>query len=303
METNDIIKYNNYPTYLEEVLSYLDDQRQVNIKIQLMELLQEQSSHYTNNSTLSKETMQSLMDHLIYIISLYLKQYDLNKAINLLQNQTIDNLHHQANDYLIKLLQQTTLKLDELLKQLIKVDLIVYHDTLFIALKAALNHYNYRYFAQENLLTYDYPSFCRLSNNQGIERYLEYLHNISIENNFNQIFKDEITEMLKYYQKGYQYLIFNISYLLLKQLLLKDITNSNEHHLYLNDVQINQIYQIFTIKDISTTVNHAFNNIANKYHFNNELYNYLIKRIDEIIQEFEFGVKHHCLISELSYHN
>lgn len=133
-------------------------------------------------------------------------------------------------------------------------------------------------------MTLDYPTFISLNNLEGIERYLEYFSYLKLENIFYSFFDNKlINEMLLNYYCGNSELIFNISYLLIKQIILKQIINEPITSLVINKNELLNIYTCFNSNDIRILLNDAFETVMMELQVNNEIIDYYRKRLDNIM--------------------
>lgn len=89
--------------------------------------------------------------------------------------------------------------------------------------------------------------------------------------------------MLLNYYCGNSELIFNISYLLIKQIILKQIINKPITSLVINKNELLNIYTCFNSNDIRILLNDAFETVMMELQVNNEIIDYYRKRLDNIM--------------------
>lgn len=287
----------------ESFLNCLDKSDLMRIKMELIELLELKINQFSGgNSSVSKERGQALMDANIYIIELYLKQFETTKSIVYLKQYSIKEIYAQGIKLIKRLLHYSKIKVDQFIRELVKIDLYVYHDTLFRGLPLFFKSYNFDYDPQDAILTFDYPTYRCLSNKQGIERFLEYFKFVQLENSFNQLFaSDLIFEMLHYYHIDYHLLIFNVTKLLLKQLLLKQMIEGSFSYLFLTKNDLDKVISCFdSNKNIKTLISQAFNELTASLQLEIQLSNYLRSGLNEVISELENNYKLNVLGSELA---
>lgn len=298
-----MINLRNSDNDFESLLNCLDKSDLIRIKMELIELLELKIKQFSGgNSSVSKERGQALMDANIYIMELYLKQFETTKSIAYLKEYPVREIYEQGSKLIKQLLHYSKIEVDQFIKELVKIDLYVYHDTLIKGLPLFFNHYNFDYDPQDAILTFDYPTYRCLSNKQGIERFLEYFKFVQLENSFNQLFAiDLILEMLHYYHIDYHLLIFNVTNLLLKQLLLKQIIEGSFSYLFLTKIDLDKVISCFdSNKNIETLISQAFNELTASLRLEIQLSNYLRSGLNEVISELENNYKLNALGSELA---
>ncbi|WP_455682617.1 DUF6179 domain-containing protein [Thomasclavelia sp.] len=289
--------------YFDNLLSNLNQTDLIRVKVELMELLEIKMGQFTGgNSSVSKERGQALMDANIYLIGLYLKQFEIIKSIECLRTVAIKEIYNQGCRLLKELLHYSKIEVEQFLKELMKIDLYVYHDTLYRGLPLFFTSYNFDYNPQDTILTFDYPTYKQLSNKQGIERFLEYFKLVQLENSFYKLFSvDQITKMLFYYHPDYQALIFNVTKLLLKQLILKQLIKRSFSYLYLTKNELDKIIRKFdSSKNIESLIYEAFDELIISLHLEYQLCNYLQTGLKEITVELKSNYKLKKLESELA---
>lgn len=302
MQIINLDSSDNIFDYFNCLLNKLDDTNLIRVKIELMELLEIKIKQFSGgNSSVSKERGQALMDANIYLIGLYLKQFETIKSIEYLKKYAIKDIYNQGSKLIKQLLHYSKLEVEKFEKELVKIDLYVYQDTLYKGLPLFFKSYNFDYNPQDAVLTFDYPTYQHLTNKQGIERFLEYFKFVQLENSFNQLFStDLISEMLFYYHRDYQNLIFNITNLLLKQLLLKQMIKGSFLYLYLTKDELDRVIKCFNNNNIESLIYDTFNDLIIILQLNLSLSNYLYTGLKEIITEFKSNYQLGHLVSELA---
>lgn len=292
----------NVLDYFDCLLNNLDDTNIIRVKLELMELLEIKIKQFSGgNSSVSKERGQALMDANIYLIGLYLKQFEAVKSIEYLKKYAIKDIYVQGSNLIKQLLHFSKLEVEKFVKELVKIDLYVYHDTIYRGLPLFFTNYNFDYNPQDAVLTFDYPTYRQLTNKQGIERFLEYFKFVQLENNFNKLFSTSLlNKMLFYYHCDYRNQIFNITKLLLKQLLLKQLINEDLTYLYLTKNELDKVIRCFDSNNIDSLIYDTFNDLIISLQLDSSVSNYLYMGLNEIIAEFENNHLLKRLTSELS---
>lgn len=278
----------------------------VNIQQQCLLLLEEQIRRFTGgDSSASKERAQSLMDSLLYMISYYLKNFDSNKAIQMLLENKILTLYQQAKAFIQKQLSNLEQAIIHLNSQLLDIPLLVYKDTLRFALPQFYTSYNLDYQAMDIVLTLDYPAFIPVFGKLNLEALFTYVQRMLIEHQFYTFLPtDAIQEVLQQYHHGDPNLIFNVTELLWKQLLVKQMGENYEASLCVNTKTLNHVYTRFQDKtqtQIEAVVLQCFSTITQQFQiYNQELVAYLELGMQSISSELYLGIQNRNLDSELA---
>ena len=281
-------------------------ERKQHVIEELFIILSEKINRYTGgDSSLSKIRSQQLIDSIEYSISIYLKTVPIKQAIQEVETTSMLSLYQKGYLTIQTIIQQLQQKVYRLQNNLLSIDVVVYQDTLRTGLLQFFDIYDIDYTAYDIVLTLDYPTIgkCRDS---GLEKLIDYINYIEIEhsllNNFNQ---HDIHDMLKHYQKNYQFLIFNLTELLLYQVVLKSFVNSTNGSLVINQKELEEITQRFINKEqneIKEILINRYKRIISNYNNQNSYSeHYYLPAINNLTTLLYYGVKHDNLKIEISY--
>lgn len=106
--------------------------------------------------------------------------------------------------------------------------------------------------------------------------------------------------MLFYYHRDYRNLIFNVTNILLKQLLLKQLINEDFSYLYLTKNELDKVIKCFDSNNIDLLIYDTFNDLIILLQLDSLVSNYLYMGLNEIIAELKNNHLLKRLTSELS---
>ncbi|MFV0394316.1 MAG: DUF6179 domain-containing protein [Coprobacillaceae bacterium] len=287
--------------------SLLLEEKVAQINLDIFSVLQEQIRKFTGgDSSVSKERAQSLTDSFLYVISLYLKQFPTFKIIDLLQNTSCLTLYKQGHAYIQELVVETDIEIANLQTMLLDTNLYVYNDTLKHGLSSFSSIYNFDYVAQDTVLTFDYPTYLPIRNLVGIEKMYVYIKYLQLEHSFYSCLSTfPINQILTHYQNNDLNLIFNISELLWKQLLLCTLINTELKPLH--SEAIKKIYTILsnkTKKDVHHLIQKTFYLLSQSLSINTlSIIQYFEKGLPSIASQIYYGVKYKTLDKDIAIKN
>ena len=295
----------NEESYFEKLIQ--DQENEAKIKNELVNLLKNQIYKYTGgNSSVSKENAQMLMNTLIYVLSLHLKCYEENDALQQLQKNSLDQVYLKALFQMRNMMNILTIRVNQLQSTMLSIDYDVYKETIIDGFNAFLKYYNYEYNALDSVITFDYPTLYPIKNKEGIELFEQYLRYIEMENKFCCNFDIQIIQdVLIHYSYQYQFLFFNISELLLKQCLIKTLLKYNLNTLVLNVEELEMLYSLLkdkTRKNIDLLVRNAYQECIDIFNIQDiNVVKYLSYGLSLISSQIFYGYQTGSLEKELSY--
>ena len=198
------------------------------------------------DSSVSKERAQSLMDSILYTLSFYMRNMDMQDMIEMLKTQGIVEVFKQSHYHLLQHVHNLYLQVQELQSHKLNISLDIYQETITKGLTAFFDVYNFDYCSQDIILTLDYPT-CYPLKQVGLERLIEYVHYLEIEHDFLNCFQQsDIEKVLRGYCFYNDGIIDNISLLFMNQLLMKSLIGFHYDLLFQNQEEINQLYQVLS---------------------------------------------------------
>ncbi|MEG0276905.1 MAG: DUF6179 domain-containing protein [Coprobacillus sp.] len=299
------ISHKSHESYFEYILSKSDCSSLKNREI--MYLLEKHINKFSGgDSSVSKLRAQSLIDSIVYVLSIYLKQYTKQKAIAIIKEKTIEDIYKEGLLWIKHLIDIGTSEVSKVQSSMIITDYVFYNETLKDGLDAFIKNYDYQYNSLDNVITYDYPLIFNIRGYVGIERFFQYLMYIKIENSFCKCFTNEfIKELLCFYRRDYQNYIFNISELLLTQMLLSAIINHKDIITVFDNVMINQIYKGLENKskiEIFNLLMNTYYDCMNRLNIDNQkVIQYLRGAISDISSRVYYSCLYKTLEKETSY--
>lgn len=213
----------------------------------MIEVFMEKMRRYTGgDSSVSKERAQSLMDSILYTLSFYMRNMDMQDMIEMLKTQGIVEVFKQSHYHLLQHVHNLYLQVQELQSHKLNISLDIYQETITKGLTAFFDVYNFDYCSQDIILTLDYPT-CYPLKQVGLERLIEYVHYLEIEHDFLNCFQQsDIEKVLRGYCFYNDGIIDNISLLFMNQLLMKSLIGFHYDLLFQNQEEINQLYQVLS---------------------------------------------------------
>ncbi len=136
----------------EEMLdsNFLTVEMKSQITQELIEILMEKMRNYTGgDSSLSKERTQSLMDSILYTLSFFLRNMDIQETTALFTNQNITEIYQQSYQYLLQELHNLYIRVIELQHHQLHIPFRVYQDTIGKGMQAFFEVYNFDYCSQD----------------------------------------------------------------------------------------------------------------------------------------------------------
>ncbi|MEG0277416.1 MAG: DUF6179 domain-containing protein [Coprobacillus sp.] len=276
-------------------------------KRELMDLLRIQIDKFANgDSSVSKVRAQSLLDSMVYILSMYFKRYDDQTAIQLIDDKSMQELYQEGLLWMRYLMNTIVNEVKTIQTTMVLTDYTIYNETLKAGFDAFIKHYNYEYNALDHIITFDYPLLCQIQGYEGIELFYQYLSHIKIENTFCQYFDNQsIQSILYHYNKDYQFYIFNISQLLLNQMLLSRMIESNKKIVIFNEEMIKKLYKILNGKtklEIYQFVVNVYYECMNELEINNQsIVQYFYQSLSSFSSEIYIKCLHCVLEKEMAY--
>jgi hypothetical protein len=152
------------------------------------------------DSSLRIERAQDLLHSLRFSMGIFLKRYDMDKAVKLLQTESLRTLLKQSRDYLKSCIKEARVVYDKLVVLPFSTNNRAYNDTVFSALPAFFARYDALQAAHEIPCSIDYPLFLQNINLEGIEFISSYLNSLYVETRFLACFEtNTVTELLSSY--------------------------------------------------------------------------------------------------------
>lgn len=199
----------------------IDEEFVSNLQVQLLELLKIKSEKYNLllSSSIEIDMAKRIMESNVYTISLYLKGFSPDEAINVLKNDTILNIYDYGRKAINRKTSVSKILYKRVLNNTLKTSNEVYNSTVLYGIKGFFKVYNPDYEAEDMKITADYPLYNSLVGKLcGIEFIEKYLESLYIENEFCSLFKAEAIEnLLAKYTPSHEEAVINIFKIVLIQ--------------------------------------------------------------------------------------
>lgn len=208
------------------ILSEKDTER---LQRESTELLKKQAENLVSGKSTSvrSETAQKLLSSVFYTVGAYLKTLPTpDSALYAIKKESLGSLFASGQKYLSGLLQKAKTKQLNLKKNLFVTQNIYYRTTAIDGLNAFFALYNPSLFADETIITADYPVFLPCKSSAGIEFIAEYIDRLCLENRFCLFFEaNEIHSLLFSSDPLYKNSVMNIFGRVLISALFRTITD------------------------------------------------------------------------------
>ena len=277
-------------TLIEEAYKndMISDEDIKNMQIQIFELLDERVYKYngTESSSIRKEIMEQINTSNYYTISLYLKTFkNPDDAVNMLKTKGLKEAYYNGRKRINRLLNIIKVMYIKVKQNKLKTKNTTYNNTIFGGIQGFLKIYDPDFNAQDMKITADYPLYNNLIGKlEGVEFINEYVNSIYIENQFCNLFPNEIIEhLLKGYSPEYEDLVINIFEIVLLEAIACKLVGRDVKDLELNECEFKRICEMFNGKskiEIQAHIEKAYKEIQEElFPQNKELQKYIEKNL------------------------
>ena len=281
-------------TLIEEAYKsqMINDEDIKNMQIQIFELLDERVYKYngTESSSIRKEIMEQINTSNYYTISLYLKTFkNPDDAVNMLKTKGLKEAYYNGRKRINRLLNIIKVMYIKVKQNKLKTKNTTYNNTIFGGIQGFLKIYDPDFNAQDMKITADYPLYNNLIGKlEGVEFINEYVNSIYIENQFCNLFPNEIIEhLLNGYSPEYEDLVINIFEIVLLEAIACKLVGRDVKDLELNECKFRQICEMFNGKskvEIQTHIAKAYKEMQEElFPQNKELQKYIEKNLKTIV--------------------
>lgn len=194
------------------------------LQLELIDLLGKEVERYTNgeSSSVPVEKAQAILLSVTYSIGLYLKSFkDPEEVLKLLNTERVSTLFHKGMDAVTELKVSAAKLLAELQKNMLMINNYSYRDTISAGgISEFFHDYNIEFGAHEMAGNIDYQLCIPVTDVIGVEYIYEYIHRLTIENDFIKQFPEQnITMLLNGFHKDSEHMLINIFELVLTNAL------------------------------------------------------------------------------------
>lgn len=192
-----------------------------NIQSQLLELLKIKVEKYNllESTSIEIEKAKTIMESNMYTISIYLKTFTPDDALEKLKKERIISMYEAGRKIINKKVTISRILYKEALKSTLRIANETYLDTIIKGINGFFKIYEPDYNAKDKKITADYPLYNSLIGKlEGIEFIEEYLKSLKIENEYLSKYDAfKINALLYNYREDYTILIENIFKIVLRQ--------------------------------------------------------------------------------------
>lgn len=271
--------------YVESLIKYcykniiITDEEVNKILSKLLELLYYKCNHYNSGlvSTIKIDKLKNINDSNMFTLGLYLNEFDIYDAINILLNDEIISLYDKSYSKLLSYISKTKMFYRVVfLKNMIKTNNYYYNNTLNEGIKSFFKLYNSSYYSDRLIIGVDYECALERPNLNGIEFINKYLEYINYENIYCKKFSfKNIDLLLRKKYINYENIIINIfSDVFLISLLLRYL-NKDIYSLDICLVDTNKIYNDFKNNIFESKLYSSFISIKEEFNLDSNTNNYL----------------------------
>lgn len=168
-------------------------------------------------------------------------------------------------------------------------------ETVVKGIPAFLRYYDVKYAPQENILTLDYPVLKDLNRLCGVDKILEYVKCIAIEQRFlNSISENFIIHTLKAYHSGYERLVENIFDIVFQNSVGYIILKKPVAPAGLTKADYDRLEKILLLQ--SHHLEEFLQEVLKKiFRSDKELWDYISLSVGNMAVRFQTALENHCL--------
>ncbi len=287
--------------YIESLLNlsikykYITDEQRDNIIYKFLMIISKTIKLYTGQLTSSVpiSLFKNISNSNMYIVSLYLKDKRIKEQINILISESADNIYNQSIKFLEEYINKTKLFYNVIfINNIVPINNYFYNSTLKDGIKSFFKLYNF-YDAKNIIITADYECLIGRPNLFGIEFINKYLEYINYENIFLRKFNYIKQEnLLKKLYSNYEDLPINIFEIIFTFCLVLEYLNKDIYDLNILDIDVEKIYND---DNYINNLDKAYNNLKNKWKFDDKTNKYLDKCKVIIINKIIYHYKNNTL--------
>lgn len=301
---HSLIKRNNlnqtyyFQSLIEEGhrLKLLSDSELENIQLQSVQLLAQRTKRFTGgeSSSVKVETAQSILQSIFHSIGIYLKSFpDPDMSIVVLKEKSLAELFEQGKSLIKSQVEYAKQLFAEIQKDCLITENCAYNDTIQKGIPEFFSAFDADFAAHETPASIDYPLSDDKMDLIGIEYISNYLHKLSLENEFCKNFPGhDIHCLLRGYDDHYEDLLINIFALVLTNALGSILADKNAIQLNIqtSDREYLQHNLANLSKDALTTLlQNASQRIIKELNISNQR---LQKHITATIENISTKLKH-----------
>lgn len=260
---------------------------------ELLPIVAELAASYTGDehSSISYEKAGQLMEAVLYCIE---EVGEENFAI--VSNKMSAKTAYECGKKIVTEKCEELLKLhNRLSEEFCDYGMKCLRETFEKGIPAFLRCYDVKYAPQENILILDYPVLKNLNSLCGVDKILEYVKCIAIEQRFlNSISENFIIHTLRAYHSKYEYLVENIFEIVLSNIvgyiiLQKPVTPAGLTKADYDRLEKNLLLQSYHFEEFLRGL------LEKIFRSDSELWDYISLSIGNMAVRFQTALENHCL--------
>ena len=268
----------------------IDIETIANIQLQCFKLLKIRAERYNgfDSTSISTDKANSINESNLYTVSLYLKKFIPDEAIEKLKNESIIDFYNKGRKIIDRKLDISRVLYKKVTNNMLEIDNYTYNATLIGGIKGFFKIYDPDFEANNIKITADYPIYNNLIGVlDGIEFIESYLQSIYYENELCNMFSTNAIKYLLYaYENDYKDLIINIFEIVITALIGCKIADEEINRLTIPNYGLERIYSKLKGKskyEVYNIIIQTYNEVAQElFKENIELQKYIEKNIAQI---------------------
>lgn len=268
------------------------------IQRESIELLKKVVGMLTGNEsfTVKYDRARTLLDSAYFTIGVYLKTCQTpDDAIREVLDNKIYILFKKGNELIEQYLNKYKMFYNIIKNNMLKLPNYAYFNTFTKDIDDFFKRYNKDFEATELNTYIEYPLCIGNPDLLGIEFIMEYLTNFNYENSFLQKYNlEDIYSLINRLSNISSELLINLFKQVLITTIAEELSNHSEYHLYVNILEVEEIYRNINTKEqdeIEYIVKSAINKIYAKLEVNDKIKEYIEKCTDNITSSIMMGIK------------
>lgn len=246
--------------------------------------------------TVKYDRARDLLDSAYFTIGIYLKTCETpDDAIKEVLSNDLYSIFQKGNKLIEQYLNKYKIFYNLIKSNMLKLPNYTYFSTFIKEIEEFFKNYNKDFAANEIIINADYPLCKGNPNLLGIEFIMEYLNNFNYENLFMQNYAlEDIHSLLQRLSNISSDLIISIFKQVLITTIAEELSNHTEYHLYVDILEVENIYRNLSIKnndEIEYIIKSTINKIYAKLEVNDRIKSYIDECTDNIVSSIIAGIK------------
>lgn len=270
---------------------------------ELIPVVVELSEKYTSkeSTSISYQKAQQLMEAVIYCI----EELDMSKIperelyyVKRVEGDAIE-AYREGYQLVIKKVIKVKEIYEKVIEQFQSYQNQCLEETVLKGIPGFLRYYDAKFAPQDHILTFDYPTLIDPLKQCGVDAVYSYISYIAIEQEFlHALSNDYVRDILENYQNDYETLFFNISSVVMRNMIGAMIVKKplSKVKFQDGDYQIVSSWVVQQKEHLEESLTELLRILIQKgYPGGQEIFDYLKNDIDDFSIELRNACKHDCL--------